>query len=171
MDSILGVKNAVPPDIGEISKSEDIEKNEDMLNINEDGDYESVNDDRADHHGPIKTGKQLANEKLSSFEIKNIRKQRLLSNVEKKKIAKSKYDAKMAMNTKTNVSVGKDSVMKEDPDQSRNITDSNLPIPNSISTESFVYERRVVEQREHEGLPLVIDKRMVDDVVVGNYQH
>ena len=79
MDSILGVKNAVPPDIGDNSqKFENVEMNNDNV-----AESVTATDGRSDLHGPIKSGKNQANEKRNSFETKSLRKQRHLNNVEK----------------------------------------------------------------------------------------
>ncbi|KAL4556612.1 hypothetical protein LXL04_039270 [Taraxacum kok-saghyz] len=93
MDSLFGDRITVPPDIGDNSqKFEDVE----MKNDNA-AESESATDGRSDLHGPIKTGKNEANEKRNSFETKSLRKQRHLKNVEKQKIAKANYDAKMSL--------------------------------------------------------------------------
>jgi hypothetical protein len=46
-----------------------------------------------------------------------------------------------------------------------------LTIPDPVSVKGFVYERWFVEKSEHKGLPSVIHKRMIHNVVVGNYQY
>ncbi|KAL4567892.1 hypothetical protein LXL04_023488 [Taraxacum kok-saghyz] len=98
----------VPPDIGDFSKTY-----EEMENTDE-AEFESLTKDRADLHGPIKSGKNQANEKRNSFETKSLRKQRHLNNVEKQKLAKVNYEAQLLMKSDSNsvkVSAGSSSII------------------------------------------------------------
>ncbi|KAL4587136.1 hypothetical protein LXL04_000002 [Taraxacum kok-saghyz] len=96
MDSIFGDKISIPPDIGDYSKIDEEMKNNSVPEV------ESITDDMDDLHGPIKSGKQNANEKKNSFDAKSLRQQRHLNSIEWKKIAKANYEVKLTKKSGNN---------------------------------------------------------------------